>query len=151
MNEPTISLTGNVAFDPKLRITPNGAHVLDLRVATTPRIRKGEDWEDGGTLWYDVVCWNRLADNVLDSVRKGDSVVVTGRLLNRVWQKADTGTGEMVNVDKLTVDATHLGLDLSRYAATVIRPPRPEDGVSDREPSSTYVVDADVSDVAEAA
>ncbi|MCU1601514.1 MAG: single-strand binding protein [Frankiales bacterium] len=151
MNEPTISFTGNVAFDPKLRITPNGAHVLDLRVATTPRIRKGEDWEDGGTLWYDVVCWNRLADNVLDSVRKGDSVVVTGRLLNRVWDKPDIETGVVTKVDKLTVDATHLGLDLSRYAATVIRPPRPEDGVSDRDPSSTYAVDTDVAEVAEAA
>jgi single-strand DNA-binding protein len=133
VNEPTISLAGNVAFEPRLRSTATGAHVLDLRVATTPRIRKGDEWEDGGTLWYDVVCWNRLADNVAESVQKGDSVVVTGKLLNRVWERPDPVTGEAVAVDKLTVDATHVGLDLGRWPAQARRP-RPEDGISDRRP-----------------
>lgn len=133
MNEPSISFTGNVAKEPTLRTTPNGAHVLDLRVATTPRIRKGEDWEDGGTIWYDVVCWNRLADNVEKSIRKGDAIVVTGRLYNRVWDKIVDGTGEVLKMDKLTVDATHVGLDLARWPAQVVRP-RPEDGVPEHRP-----------------
>ena len=134
MNEPTISLTGNVAADPRLRSTATGAHVLDLRVATTPRIRKGDEWEDGSTIWYDVVCWNRLADNVAHSVKKGDSVVVTGRLHVRVWDRPDPLTGEVTPVEKLTVDATHLGLDLGRWPAEVQRPARPEDAVSERRP-----------------
>jgi single-strand DNA-binding protein len=136
VNEPTISFTGNVAFEPKLRVTPNGAHVLDLRVATTPRIRKGEEWEDGGTLWYDVVCWNRLADNVSKSVTKGDAITVSGKLYNRVWDKPDEATGEVTKVDRLTVDATHIGLDLSRWPATVQRPEpaRPEDALSEHLP-----------------
>jgi single-strand DNA-binding protein len=136
VNEPTISFTGNVAFDPKVRITPNGAHVLDLRVATTPRIRKGEEWEDGGTLWYDVVCWNRLADNVARSVAKGDAITVSGKLYNRVWDKVDEVTGEVTKMDRLTVDASSIGLDLSRWPASVVRPapPRPEEAVSDHRP-----------------
>jgi single-strand DNA-binding protein len=96
VNEPSISFNGHVAFEPKVRVTPSGAHVLDLRVATTPRIRRGDDWEDGGTIWYDVVCWNRLADNVERSVAKGDAVVVSGRLYNRVWEKVVDGTGEVL-------------------------------------------------------
>jgi single-strand DNA-binding protein len=139
VNEPTISFTGNVAFEPKLRVTPNGAHVVDIRVATTPRIRKGDEWEDGGTLWYDVVCWNRLADNVSASVTKGDSVTVSGRLYNRVWDRLDEATGEVTKVDKLTVDASHVGLDLSRWPATAHRPEpaRPEEALSDRRPPAT--------------
>ena len=133
MNEPHISFTGNVAFEPKARVTPNGAHVLDLRVATTPRIRKGEEWEDGGTIWYDVVCWNRLADNVALSVSKGDSIAVSGRLYNRVWDRADPETGEVTKMDKLTVDATFIGLDLARWPAAVVRP-RPEEAVPDHRP-----------------
>jgi single-strand DNA-binding protein len=136
MNEPSISFTGHVAFEPKVRVTPSGAHVLDLRVATTPRIRRGEEWEDGATIWYDVVCWNRLADNVEKSVGKGDAVVVTGRLYNRVWDKVVEATGEVLKTDKLTVDATLVGLDLARWPARVQRP-RPEDGVPERQPSTS--------------
>ena len=132
MNEPTITFAGHVAVAPNLRTTANGAQVLDLRVATTPRIRRGEEWEDGSTLWYDVVCWNRLADNVARSVSKGDAVVVSGRLYNRPWEKPVEGTGEVLKVDKLTVDATHVGLDLARWPATVVRP-RPEDAVPERQ------------------
>ena len=138
MNEPTISFAGHVAFEPKVRVTPSGAHVLDLRVATTPRIKKGDDWEDGGTIWYDVVCWNRLADNIEKSVTKGDAIVVTGRLYNRPWEKLVESTGEVLKMDKLTVDATHVGLDLARFPATVLRS-RPEEAVPDRAPSPSLV------------
>jgi len=148
VNEPHISFTGNVAFEPRVRVTPNGAHVLDLRVATTPRIRKGEEWEDGGTIWYDVVCWNRLADNVERSVSKGDAIIVSGRLYNRVWEKPDEDTGVVTKIDKLTVDARHVGLDLARFPATVLRPApvRPEDAVPDHLPPS--VPQAEVAEAA---
>jgi single-strand DNA-binding protein len=145
VNEPTISFTGNVAFEPKVRVTPLGAHVLDIRVATTPRIRKGDEWEDGGTLWYDVVCWNRLADNVADSVQKGDSVTVSGKLYNRVWERVDPATGEVTKVDKLTVDAISIGLDLARWPAAVKRPvpARPEEALPEhRPPLATVTEDA---------
>jgi single-stranded DNA-binding protein len=41
--EPQITLTGNLGNDPKLRFTPNGTPVVDLRIATTPRTKVGED------------------------------------------------------------------------------------------------------------
>jgi single-strand DNA-binding protein len=129
-----ISFTGNVAFDPKLRTTAGGAQVLDIRVATTPRIKRGEEWEDGGTLWYDVVCWNKLAYNVNESVTKGDPVVVIGRLYNRVFDKANTETGEVTTVERLTVDAQSVGLDLNRFPAKLIRPERPEAALPQRTP-----------------
>ena len=134
MYEPMISFTGNVAFDPKLRTTPTGATVLDLRVGTTPRIRKDDEWVDGGTLWYDVVCWNRLAHNVADSVRKGEAVTVIGRLYNRSWESTDEVTGVITSHDKLTVDALAVGVDLTKQPALVKRPerPRPEEAVPDR-------------------
>jgi single-strand DNA-binding protein len=127
-----ISFTGHVAFDPKLRTTANGVAVLDIRVATTPRIKRGEEWEDGGTLWYDVVCWNKLASNVNDSVAKGDPVVVIGRLYNRVFDKVEQGTGVVTTVERLTVDAQSVGLDLNRFPAKVLRPERPEAALPQR-------------------
>jgi len=132
--EPIISFSGNLAWDPQLRTTAGGAHVVDLRVGTTPRRRKGEAWEDAETQWYEVVAWNRLAENVCASLRKGDTVTVTGRVSKQSYQSADRQTGEVVNREKHVVEALNLGVDLSRFAVLVNRvvAPKPEDTLSDR-------------------
>jgi single-strand DNA-binding protein len=129
VNEPHITLTGNLAYDPKLRTTPNGVFVLNLRVAATPRVKKADDWVDGETLWFDVVCWKQLAENAANSLHKGDPVTVEGRMYQRTWNRED-GTEAVT----FTIDATHVGVDLGRYQATVIRPVRsnPEDVLDDK-------------------
>ncbi len=117
MNEPQISLTGNLAFDPDVRTTPNGVPVVDLRVASTRRVKDGEQWNDGETLWFDVACWNKLAENVGASLHKGDKVTVTGRLLQKTWTRED-GTSSV----KLVIDASSVGLDLARFPVKVQKP-----------------------------
>lgn len=120
MNEPQISLTGNVAFDPVVRYTPNGVAVVDLRVGSTGRMKSGEEWKDRETLWFDVSCWKQLAENVGSSIKKGDGVTVSGRLTQRTWTRED-GT-KSVNLE---IDATAVGVDLARCPARVQRPVRP--------------------------
>ena len=119
MNEPQISLSGNLAFDPSLRYTPNGVAVVDLRIASTQRRKVGDAWEDGETLWFDVACWKQLAEHVSTSLHKGDRVTVAGRLAQKSW-KRDDGTEGV----KLVVDATSVGVDLSRYPVSVLKPVR---------------------------
>ena len=119
MNEPQINLAGNLAYTPTLRYTPSGVAVTDLRVATTQRRRVGEEWEDGETLWFGVTCWKQLAENAVASLKKGDRVTVAGRLAQRTWKKED-GT-EVVNLE---IDATAVGVDLSRYPVSIEKPVR---------------------------
>ena len=134
MFEPIISFSGNLAWDPQLRTTAGGAHVVDLRVGTTPRRRKGESWEDSETQWYEVVAWNRLAQNVCASLRKGDTVTVTGRMTKQSYQSADRDTGELRDREKHVVEALNLGVDLGRFPVQVNRVvvPKPEDSLGDR-------------------
>jgi single-strand DNA-binding protein len=119
VNEPQITLTGNLAFDPKLRFTANGNSVVDLRIATTPRKKVGEDWVDGETLWFDVSVWKQFAENVAESLHKGDRVTVSGRLAQSTFTRED-GTAKV----KLGVEAAVVGVDLSRYPVRVIKPAR---------------------------
>jgi single-strand DNA-binding protein len=119
VHEPQISLTGNLAFDPEVRFTPNGVPVTDLRVATTRRFKVGEEWQDGETLWFDVACWNKLAENAGTSLKKGDKVTVTGRLLQKTWTR-DDGTSSV----KLVIDASTVGVDLGRFPVKVEKPIR---------------------------
>lgn len=119
MNEPQIQLTGNLAFDPDVRYTPNGVPVVDLRVGTTRRYKVGEEWRDGETLWFDVACWKQLAENAGGSLKKGDKVTVSGRLVQKTWTRED-GSSSV----KLVIDAATVGVDLSRFPVRVEKPIR---------------------------
>ena len=132
--EPIISFSGNLAWDPQLRTTATGVPVVDLRVGTTPRRRRGDTWEDSETQWYEVVAWNRLAQNVCSSLRKGDTVTVTGRVSKQSYQSADRDTGEIREREKHVVEALQLGVDLNRFPVQVNRvvAPKPEDSLGDR-------------------
>jgi single-strand DNA-binding protein len=95
--------------------------VANFRVATTPRIRRKGEWVDGDTTWYAVAAWRVLADNVNESVRKGDAVIVHGRLRNETWKRED---GQVSTT--LTVEASFVGHDMSRGTSRFERAVRQE-------------------------
>lgn len=105
--EAILTVSGNLGTEVDHR-TFEGYNRASFRLASTPRVRRGQEWVDGQTTWITVECNNRLADNVRDSFEKGDPVVVTGRLRTRVW------THEGTRYERLVVEATALGHDVSR-------------------------------------
>lgn len=124
MNEAHVSLTGFVATEPRTRTVSEGVQNLSMRVAWTPRWldRATGEWTDGGTSYATVTCWRKLADNAAVCLRKGDPVVVKGRLSVRSY--VDKQGVQRVTVD---VDATSVGHDLSRGVA-MFRRTRPATG-----------------------
>lgn len=78
-------LLGNVGRDPELRYTPAGKAVCDLSVAVNEKWTDGEGKAQEKTTWYRVSCWNKLAENVNQYVKKGDRVFVTGRAAASAW------------------------------------------------------------------
>jgi len=114
MNEAHISLTGYVASEPKIKMIREGVQNLSMRVAWTPRWldRATGEWTDGSTSYVNVTCWRKLADNVAVCLRKGDPVVIKGRLSVRSYE--DKQGLPRTSVD---VDATSVGHDLCRGVA----------------------------------
>ncbi len=84
-----ITVVGNVSDEPSDRLTQSGKLVANFRVASTPRHfdKASNSYVDSETLWLGVVCWQSLARNVLTSIKKGQPVVVTGRLVSREFVK----------------------------------------------------------------
>ncbi len=121
MNDTYITLNGWVGSDVSLREVAGGQPVANFRVATTSRKFRNNQWEDGTTTWYSVRAWRRLADNVALSIKRGDPVVVHGRLEADVWTKEDGTTNT-----QLVITATSVGHDLSRGTAVFTKPARPE-------------------------
>ena len=81
----TVTVVGNVTRDPELRFTPNGAAVTSFGLAWN---RKGQNDEEIVS-FFDITCWSGLAENVAESIHKGDRVVVYGRLDQRSWENPE--------------------------------------------------------------
>lgn len=104
--EARIELVGRLGADPELRFTPSGAAVASVNVAVQGRKKNGDQWEDGETTWFRVTVWRQYAENLAESLRKGDRVVVTGTVELRKYQNREGGEGVSldVNADTITPD-----------------------------------------------
>jgi single-strand DNA-binding protein len=119
----------------------NGVSVANFRVATTPRLKRKGEWVDGDTTWYSVAGWRNLADNMSGSVKKGDAVIVHGRLRSDLWKRED---GQVSTT--LAVEASFVGHDLCRGTSTFLRATRPDRSEPDIHDEITEMIhqDADV-------
>ena len=101
--ETVITVVGNVTDDPELRFTPAGAAVANFTVASTPRTfdRNSNEWKDGDTLFLRCSVWRQAAENVAESLHRGNRVIVQGRLRQRSFE---TREGEKRTVVELEVD-----------------------------------------------
>lgn len=81
-----VTLVGNLGADPEIRTTPTGSQIGSLRVATVSS-RKGQsgNWEDE-TEWHRVTIFGKTAEFFGNYARKGNRVLVTGRIRTRKWQ-----------------------------------------------------------------
>jgi single-strand DNA-binding protein len=113
-----VTLVGFVAQDPNIRTTATGKQLTKVRVGTTPRYRDDESgqWRDGETSYYDVKCWNRLAEHARLSLRKGEPVVVKGKF--RIGNFEDKDGRTRISVE---ITADTLGHDLTRGVASYSR------------------------------
>ena len=120
MSDSMITIRGWLGADVTLRAAGE-VPVASLRLACTPRRfnRRTETWSAGLTQWYTVTAWRALADNCASSLRRGDPVVVHGRLEARTYVNAND-----VEVLSFEIDAVHVGHDLSRGTSAFTRSQR---------------------------
>jgi single-strand DNA-binding protein len=122
--EPTSTIVGNVAGDPVLKFTGSGLAICSFTVAATPRVKEGDSWVDGETMWVRCSVFRQQAENAAESLVKGTRVLVHGRLKVRSWEKdGQTRTG-------IEMDVEHLGPELRYATATVNKVSRDGGGSS---------------------
>lgn len=120
MYESTITVRGWLGGDVELR-KAGDVPVASFRLACTPRRfnRRTDTWSDGRTQWFTVTCWRGLADNAARSLRRGDAVLVQGRLDLHAYVN-----NQNVEVESLEIEASHVGHDLGRGTSQFTRPPK---------------------------
>jgi len=127
MNESYITVVGRVVADPQSRTTRTGVPFAAFRLASTVRRvnRETGQYEDGGTSFYNVSAFRALGANVANSLKKGEPVVVHGRLRVNQWMRADNSHATSVEIDALP--GRKAGLDPDRSGGGRRRRRRGED------------------------
>lgn len=121
MNGNQIFVAGRLTRDPDLTVTASGVSMCKLGIASGRRYQKDGEWQEE-TSFFDVTLWRDLADNVADSLRKGDAVLVAGRMKQREYEK----DGAKRTAWDLEVDG--IGPDLRWATAAVTRTQRSSNG-----------------------
>lgn len=80
-----VRLLGNLGADPELRVTQGGTAVATCSLATTRVYTDKNNDEYEETEWHRVVVWAGQAESLCKHKRKGDQVLVLGRLQTRKW------------------------------------------------------------------
>ena len=105
----TVTLTGNLGADPvSFGRDPNNQG-CSFRVGVSPSYfdQSSHSWRSRDTVWVKVRAFRMLATNVLQSLRKGDAVIVTGALRMDKWTK------DGVDRTAPVVEASVIGHDLN--------------------------------------
>jgi len=96
MNNVTIH--GTVSKEPELRYSQGGNAVLTFSVADN----YGKD-DKKKTTWWDIIVFGKLAENVANTINKGTSILVSGRLEQEDYTKKDgtKGTSRKLIADEV--------------------------------------------------
>lgn len=140
MSDTVLHMVGHVGTDIDHRRVGNAIDLATFRLATTPRRwdRNAGHFVDGTTIWISVQCWRTLAVHVRDSVRRGDPVIVIGRLKTEEWVK------DGVRNSRFILEATSIGHDLNRGTSSFVKSARPAEApVDDNEAAVKAIQDVE--------
>jgi single-strand DNA-binding protein len=127
---PQITASGTLVADPEIRFTPAGHSVANFRMACNDRKLENGQWVDGEATFLRVTVWRTMAENLVESMVKGDYVVVTGRLKQNNWtdQQGQQRSNLEIEADEVAVglrfrSAKPAPRDGSQYQPGVLQEP----------------------------
>ena len=96
-------ISGTVVADPEKRFTPNNHAVTNLTVA----VENGGGFNRAGSndpFLVKVTCWRGVAEAVAEQLRKGDHVLVEGKLMLNSYQTQDGIQKKSFELEAISVE-----------------------------------------------
>lgn len=108
MSNPNITLIGRIATEPEFKTLPSGTSAARFRIITNDRRKNAfGEWEDHDTSGWNVIAWDRLAENIVGQLFKGEQIIVNGIIKETSW--IDPEGNKRYSFE---VKAQHIGKDL---------------------------------------
>jgi single-strand DNA-binding protein len=93
VNFNRVVLAGNLTRDPELRFTNDGIPVCSFGLAVN-RVRSRSEEVD----FFDISAWRELGETIANYKKKGDPILLEGRLQYRTWEAQDGSKRSKVDV-----------------------------------------------------
>jgi len=79
-----------VIFDPEMKFSEKGNAWLKIRGKNADRVRDNNgQWTDGKPCFIDILVMGKQAEHLFDSIGKGDTILVTGKLEYSEWEDSE--------------------------------------------------------------
>lgn len=84
-----VQLIGNLGADPEVRQFDSGKRKAHFTMATHEWYRNQDQELVEETNWHRVVAWDKHADQIMETLSKGDKVLIQGKLIQRSYEDTD--------------------------------------------------------------
>ena len=101
----SVQLIGNLGQDPELKTLDSGKKIAKFTIATHDAYKNSEGQKIEETMWHNIVVWNGLAETASKYLKKGNEVVVNGRLVYRTY---DDKNGVTKYYTEIVLNEIHL-------------------------------------------
>lgn len=98
---------GNLTRDPELRSLPSGIKVCTFSLATNRVWKDKNGAKQESADYHNIVVFGRQAETVAQYMKKGNSILVEGRMQTRSWD--DKTSGEKKYRTEIVADRTQFG------------------------------------------
>ncbi len=98
---------GNLTRDPELKSLPSGIKVCSFSLATNRVWKDKNGARQEAADYHNVVVFGRQAETVAQYMKKGNSILVEGRMQTRSWD--DKNSGEKKYRTEIIADRTQFG------------------------------------------
>ena len=100
-------IVGNLTRDPELATIPSGQKVCKFGVATNRVWKDKSGAKQESVTFHNVVVWGRQAETSAQYLKKGQQVMIEGRIETRSWD--DKTTGEKKYRTEIIADKVQFG------------------------------------------
>jgi single-strand DNA-binding protein len=100
-------LFGNLTRDPEMRSLPNGNKVTSFSLATNRVYKDANGAKQEQVEYHNIVVFGRQAETSAQYLKKGQGVMIEGRIQTRSWD--DKTTGEKKYRTEIVADAVQFG------------------------------------------
>ncbi len=87
MNINKVLLYGNLTRDPELRQTKTGKQVCSFSIATNRKWKSKDGSAQEDTQFHNIVTWGKIAELIVQYMKKGGGIFIEGRLQTRTYEK----------------------------------------------------------------
>jgi len=97
MNTNVVTIIGRLVRDVELKFTSNNKSYVNFSIAVN-------GYRDDETSFFDVVVWEKTAENVAAYTFKGQLLCVMGSLVQKHWKDRDGNKQNKIQINGRTVE-----------------------------------------------